>query len=164
MAVADQIRLTQPMPERNQTLVLPLDAQEVVKRLERITRQEEDAATGSHQMHGIIDTEGFCLSPILQQPNNYVPRLVGRIEATSRGSIVFLSYQLYGSTQIFLWVGTILLFLLGLAFALLFAQYAYALLTALAMGFNYWIALVSFERQVQQMHQNLYAALTNPLP
>lgn len=73
-------------PSVTETLVLPVDSAEVASRLR--------SAISAGLLNGMIDGNRFLLRPRQIRPHPFAPALTGVIESSSRGSLVFLRYQL----------------------------------------------------------------------
>lgn len=88
-------------PSITETLVLPLDAHEVEQRI--------GEGIESKRFIGVIGNRRFSLSAFLARPPQFQPMVKGRIESSSRGSLVFLKYELMPATKILLGFVSILL-------------------------------------------------------
>lgn len=151
------------LPRKDETLILPLKQQELYQMLRQATKPAHEAPRKDdpvrYRFQGQLQLNQFILSRTLGHPDNYLPRIIGQVEGTSRGVIVFLRYRLFGSTLLFLYLSSLMLFFLTLIFTLLFPHTLYAL-SALAAGLgNYWITLTNFQRQVERSHEVLLDVL-----
>ncbi len=143
-------------------MVLPFGMNEVLVRLTSATKlinndQEEDVESievdQKWLFNGRIRDNTFTVSLIIKQPQNYLPLVKGNIEPTTFGSIVFLKYKLFFSTNLFLIFWTILSFLLTLFFLIAYDKYVYALLSMLFGISNYLITMANFNKQVKKTQQ-----------
>lgn len=90
------------LPSHDETLVLPLSAQEVFNRLSKVTRNDLGAAREKTILFsGWIKEDRFRTSLKISRPNTYVALIKGRIEPTSSGCLIFLDYQLFPTTKLF---------------------------------------------------------------
>ncbi len=82
------------VPSLTETVVLPHSAPEVVRRLEK--------GMSEQLLEGILDNQKFRITAKVFRPTQFQPVINGTIEGTSRGSIIFLRYQLLPSTRLYL--------------------------------------------------------------
>lgn len=153
------------LPLYQETIVLPMDEQETAWRLEQVIRplvkyvEYSEEAEESFLFNGWIKGNRFRISRRIRHPENFLPIMVGRIEGTSVGSILFIQYRLFFSAAMFLIFWTIICLLMSL-FLLIFPQeYIYA---AVAFGLgvsNYVIATKNFYIQIRNSQKTLNEAL-----
>ena len=95
-------------PNQQETLVLPLPAGEVVQRLQQVTQpsaaQEGPLTAGDSAIlfNGQVEKQSFRLSQKIARPNNFLPFIVGTLEPTSQGCLLFVQYRLFTMTLAFL--------------------------------------------------------------
>ncbi|MFZ5971154.1 MAG: hypothetical protein ACOYXA_06145 [Bacteroidota bacterium] len=82
------------LPSISETVVLALSAEEVVARLHLGVEQQI--------FRGAISNTHFSLHVRVIRPTQFQPVVHGLIEPTSRGSILFIEYQLLPSTRLYL--------------------------------------------------------------
>ncbi len=150
------------IPRQTETVISPLQPSEINRRLDGLTvspslrsnRPEEDA-----MFQGRIHNRTFVLSRKIRHPNNFIPLVNGRIESTSKGSIIFIKYSLFRSSLMFLSFSIGIAFLIGLIFIFTGLPELYSI-TAFALGLaNYLVTLLNFNRQVRLTHEALLEAL-----
>ena len=138
------------LPFGRETLVSALSKEELLDRLAAVTRgtRREGLPEIRPLFNGLVGEEGFRLSRVIEKGDNFLPLLLGKVEATPRGSILYVRYQLFSTTRFFLWFWTGIL----LAFSLFFFSVSQQLLQGgvclSLMGVNYALAVFFFHRQL----------------
>lgn len=156
----------QAWPNEQETLVLPLSASEVVQRLQQVTQpsaaQEGPLRTGDSAIlfNGHVKKQSFRLSQKIARPNNFLPFIIGTIEATSQGCLLFVRYRLFTMTLAFLIFWLIVTFGFGAYLAWYEQLYHYAALSAGVGVANYAVALLNFRKQVGISRRLLRQALS----
>lgn len=101
------------LPAHHETLVLPHQAEVMCKVIAAATSnkpfRQPDESTLS--FNGWVKENRFRLSLRGQRANHYLPLVIGQIEATSSGSILFMDYKLFPTTRLLLTGWTVLLIL-----------------------------------------------------
>ena len=82
------------LPSISETMVLTLAAEEVAQRLKN--------GVSDQIFQGAVADTKFRINVRVIRPTQFQPVIKGRVEATSRGSILFLQYSLLPSTQVYL--------------------------------------------------------------
>ncbi|MGB3586672.1 MAG: hypothetical protein WBA23_09040 [Tunicatimonas sp.] len=141
------------LPAESETLVLPYSGKEVFERIRRVTRpmepylplsvQEED-----FQFNGVVEADGFRLSRKITRPNSFLSIITGKVESTSKGCLVFLSYKMFSSTLLFIGFWSVLTLLIATYFFVYEKLYGYATVAIVVGLGNYIIALLNFHKQV----------------
>ena len=149
------------LPFRSETIVLPYDAKEVRNRLIKVIKPVKSENQSSYYLfNGIFENDQFRISKIIRQPENFLPLISGKIEATSVGCIIFLKYRMFFSTNMFLGFWSVLTFLMTLLFIIGYSNYLYA---TVCLGFgvaNYSIAIANFNIQIRQSKKLLNKVLS----
>ncbi|QCK13671.1 hypothetical protein [Mangrovivirga cuniculi] len=152
-------------PAKNETLVSSYNIEEVVsilnKRTHNIKYEEVDGSSASFLFQGVIGKNSFRISKKTVKPENFNPILIGKIEATSHGSILFLKYRLMPSTKMFFAFWTTMALALGFYFLfakenILHAGFAFLL----GLG-NYLITVVNFNMHSQKARKALSRVLND---
>lgn len=107
------------LPSHDETLVLPLRAEEVINRFSRVTRNDLTAVQDkSILFSGWVKEDRFRISLKVSRPNNFLPLIKGRIESTSSGCLIFIDYHLFPTTKLFvsLWLLLTCLFAIVIGF------------------------------------------------
>ncbi len=144
------------LPIKTETLILPYDSVELVARLKTAVRplpadeknEENREWLDSFRFNGIVSASSFRISKIIKQPENFLPLIIGQIDNTSTGCILFLKYKLFFGTLFYLIFWSVLTLLLTLFFILLHNNYLYGMVS---LGFgvaSYAIALANFKIQI----------------
>lgn len=153
------------LPLHQETFVLPFNGQETIWRLKQVIRPLDkdvaypEEAEAKFLFNGWIEENRFRISRKIRYPENFLPLMIGRIETTSVGSILFIRYRLFSSAAMFLVFWTVISLLLGLFFLLFHQEYLYAAVAfGLGMG-NYFIATKNFHIQIRSSRKALNEAL-----
>jgi hypothetical protein len=95
-----------------------------------------------------VEEDGFRLSRVIEKGDNFLPLLLGKVEDTPRGSIIFVRYQLFATTRFFLWFWTLALLAFSLFFLLVTNQFLQGGACLFLSGVNYALAVFFFHRQL----------------
>lgn len=151
-------------PYHQETLVSPLSQEALLSRLAEVTRMQTAAqeakggvlpllAARQTLFNGTIGATGFRLSQVITKGNTFLPLLLGRVEATPRGCLLFIRYRLFPSALIFMIFWTVVLLSFSMFYFFVAQHYAYgALCLVLAVG-NYVSAVFFFHRQLGRSRQ-----------
>ncbi|TDQ17439.1 hypothetical protein DFQ04_2092 [Algoriphagus boseongensis] len=142
------------LPYHTETLVSVLSKKEVLGHLMRVTREVNFMDTRTQggpeiKFNGMIGQEGFRISRSIRRGETFLPLMRGKVESTPRGSIIFLTYQLFPGAIFFLSFWSIVL--LGFT-AFYFAgvkNYTYGSICLILGGLNYLLGIFFFQRQVK---------------
>jgi hypothetical protein len=151
-----------------ETLILPHDVKDVKTRLIRHVKTVAEfrrpyssslMAVDVHKFNGFFKKNEFRIYKAIKAPQNFMPLVIGKIEPTSQGCIVFLRYKLFLMTRVFLvfWISICLFF----AFLFLF-YYNHPSLSALSfiLGLlNYVIAVAGFRMHLKKTKEELHEIL-----
>lgn len=108
----------------SETMVLAQDHDLIVKRLMR--------AISEGEIGGEVTNNKFTVTAKLIRPPQFQPRAEGTIESTSRGTVLFIRYQLQPATRVLLVVWSVIMIVIGLAGVILEHRYSW-LITTIAM-------------------------------
>lgn len=150
------------IPHKNEILVLPITALQVISRLSLVTQPaslNELKEQKGILFCGYINTSTFRISRKVNYPQNYLPLIKGDIEGSSRGCIIFMKYRLFFSSLMFFtfWAAMTLIF--GLLFLFLFEEYVYAIIAFASGAANYIVTVLNFNQQVKLSRKTIYKAL-----
>ncbi len=109
--------------------------------------------------NGQINPDGFRISITIRTPQNSLPLSIGRVENTSKGSIIFLSLRLFPAAKLYLQFSTILCLLVGCIFFLLASAIKITFIAALIALLNYLILTLNFHRHVDKTISMIKASL-----
>jgi hypothetical protein len=138
------------LPFGRETLVSALSKEELLERLATVTRgtRAEGLPELRPLFYGQVGEHGFRISRVIDKGDNFLPLLLGKVEATPRGSILFVRYQLFSTTRFFLWFWTGILLGFSLFFFLGSQQFLQGGVCLSLMGLNYVLAVFFFHRQL----------------
>lgn len=142
------------VPLYTETLVSPLSKKEVLGHLMRVTREVNYLDARSEggpeiKFNGMIGQEGFRISRAVRRGETFLPLMTGEVEATPRGSIIFLKYRLFPSAIFFLIFWSIVLIAFSAFYFFAVKNYDYGTICLSLAGFNYVLGIYFFQRQVR---------------
>lgn len=152
------------IPYQSNTLVSPCTGAEIQARLEHVTQPLQDPRSYSmtaeltylkkrpenHRLfRGWIKNNRFCLIQNVHHPEHFLPLILGRIETTSQGCILFIRYQIPRGTLFIAILATVLLFSTACVFLFLQKNVGSFLLTVFFWGFSYGVMLLNFRQKVK---------------
>ena len=143
-----------------ETLVLPLSSEKVVQVLLKNTSPPKVESESKSLFLGHVDSHTFRISEKINRPDNFVPLIKGTIENTSKGSIIFTSYNLMFSTALFVAFWSIVTLVLALILILKFNESLYSAISLGAFFLNYVITSINFHRRVKDARQTFYSLFT----
>lgn len=110
---------------------------------------------------GILKKSAFYLQRNTPYPEHFNPLLIGRIEATSKGSILFVKYQLPGGV-LFIFVLSTLIFLLVLMVFVFFQQnLVHSILALLFYVGSYTVMMLNFRQKLNISRKALEKVIFN---
>ncbi len=138
------------IPFGRETLVSALSKEELLDRLAAVTRGNRVEGIPEHGplFYGQVGANGFRISRVIEKGDNFLPVLLGKVEATPRGSILFVRYQLFSTTRVLLWFWTGILLGFSFFFFLGAQQFLQGGVCLSLMGINYALAVFFFHRQL----------------
>jgi hypothetical protein len=153
-------------PNQSEVLVSPYSKEEVIVRLNKVTRDVnfldyEARKANGYSFNGTFEEDRFRVSLVIDKADSFLPLIKGKVESTPIGCILFLEYRLFPSSAFFLafWSGVTLL--MGLFFGFLADKPGYAVLSlALGLG-NYLFAWFHLRRKVKVSQKIFYGLLNN---
>lgn len=113
----------------------------------------------SYPFRGSIQESNFRIARKVTYPESFMPLIDGKIEPTSKGSILFVDYTLLKSTRIFMTAALIFTFLIGVFFLLAERNLWYFLASLGVMGMGYGVTWLSFQQKVKICRELLEEAL-----
>ena len=140
------------LPAFTETLVIPLDADEVRLRI--------DKGIEDRKFIGVITGVNFSLSAYLIRPPQFQPVIRGHIESSSRGTLIFLKYELLPATRMLIIFVSILL-LVGAAGAVYTGVNLLYATLAVGMVFVFrFVALTNIRLHRDPVRKNLLDILS----
>ncbi|MDR7129872.1 hypothetical protein J2X69_002218 [Algoriphagus sp. 4150] len=141
-------------PYDSETLVSALSKEEVLTHLNKVTREvnyldPRSQARGDILFNGLVGKKGFRISKVVNRGDTFLPLILGKIEATPRGCILFINYRMFPGALFFIAFWSIILLAFTLVYLFLNPNYGYAIICFLVGLVNYIIAMYFFNRQVK---------------
>lgn len=154
-----------PFPNHSEVLVSSLSIKEVEGRLEKVTLDinfldYEQRLQKGFKFNGKVEKGSFRLSLAIDKPDSFIPLILGKIEATPRGSILFLRYRLFPSSTFFLGFWTIVTLAMAVFFEFVSQNPIYAGISLLVAGGNYFFAWSYFKRKIK-ISQEIFHEMLN---
>lgn len=149
------------LPVRHSTFVVSYPAEEVMARLHRAVKTADFSfyqgavIEDTSYFVGTIKDNQFIISRKFAQYQNFLPRIKGRVESTSIGSIIFVSYSIFYSAAVMIILFSLIALFIGLVFLLFEHNVAVFMLSMGAFLLNYVVTIVNFNRQVDMSRQEL---------
>lgn len=103
-------------PEETETHVLSHDFELVTSRLEAVIGKQVTISGVPRLIDGWLKEDKFQLTLRTRRQQFFVPLVNGRIESSSKGSLVFVHYALYPATKLLLSFWSVVLPLLAIVF------------------------------------------------
>lgn len=155
------------LPLKDETIVLTLTAEEIEEVLWFHTYPVKEGALMPEKpeieflFNGWVRNNKFKLSRKVRSPENFLPIIHGRIEETSLGSLVFVQYSLFFSSNFFLVFWSVVTLFLTLFFIVFHNMILYGII-AFGVGVsNYVVALANFSIQVKKSSKVLHEVLNS---
>ncbi len=101
----------------------------------------------------------FRISMKIIKPNNYVPLVIGKIENTSSGSLLFINYTLFPSTKMFFIFWNLFILLVGIIAGYQYENLAYPAIAFALISLIQWITWSNFKIQLRFTRQLLLRVL-----
>jgi hypothetical protein len=111
------------------------------------------------KFNGWVKEQRFRISHRVQRANNYLPLVVGEIESTSSGCILFIDYRLFPTMRMLLILWTILLTLGSLIFSYQTKNIVYLAGAVAAIGFIHAVVWSNFNLQLDITRKALHQLL-----
>jgi len=153
-----------PFPNHSEVLVSPLKKKEVEMRLEKVTQDinfldYEQRIQKGFKFNGKVEKDSFSLSLVIDRPDSFLPLILGSIEETPKGCILFLRYRLFPSSTFFLGFWTVVTLALAAFFGFASQKPVYAGISILACIGNYYFAWNYFKRKIKISQQIFHGML-----
>ena len=148
-------------PHYYETLVLPFSSNKVKQILIDNTLVPGDNKNSEKKFAGHIEADNFRISEKLNRPDNFIPLIRGSVENTSKGSIIFTSYNLLFSTALFVAFWSFVTLMLSIIFLFKYNQPVYSAIALFAFLFNYLFTSANFHRKVKGARETFYSLFTS---
>jgi len=146
-------------PKKTKTLVVPLTAHEVLFRLDKATNPPTKHPNKFTPLMGLIGEDRFQLALRARRPNGFVPIATGKIEKTSNGCLIFLTYTLMPSTRFYLVFCSLIILLLGALTAFYSKNILLCLVALASVAIIHLIAWANFKLHRKPLHNMLLEVL-----
>lgn len=154
-------------PFEEETIVSALSQAEIITQISKYTHAiTDDRVPTTHIFNGNISKNTFRISLRVNFPQNALPLAIGKIESTSKGSIVFLKYQLFPATKVMLAVISGIIVSICITFLLIYLEteeikYLRAIAITVLTGVFYYMTLIlNFFKRKNQTRSTLEYILT----
>jgi hypothetical protein len=99
------------LPAYHETIVLPYAATDTYKKLSTATSGKafRQSNENSYSFNGWVKEKRFRIALRVFRVNHFLPLVIGQIEPTASGNILFVDYKLFPATRALLTLWTILL-------------------------------------------------------
>jgi len=151
------------LPYHYETFVLTQPSLEAIQKIHKVTTTKvllQNQEGVQYRFSGWVQENRFRISLKISKPNNYIPLVVGKIETTSSGCIVFVSYKLFPVTRMFLIFWSLFIALAGILASYQYQSFLYAVSSMLILGIIHWVTWSNFKIQLKLTRQTLLEVLT----
>lgn len=156
------------LPFHTETFVSNLSRKEVLGQLGKVTSEvnymDKQTLGGKGVLfYGIVGQKGFRISKAILKGDTFLPMILGNVEETPRGCIIFLKYRLYPGAIFFLAFWSLILTgFTGYYFGIS-GQNLYGCISLGLAILNYFLALFFFQRQVKSSREIFYNLISYQL-
>ncbi len=152
-------------PGKSEIVVSNLPGHEVFRRLHLAVKPADFQSFQNRSLghdpeevflfNGKVGETGFAISKVVQKPDNFLPLIKGKVEQSSTGSLVYITYSLFPSVKFFLGFWFILM--------LLFSMISYAqgeglftvFLPIIILIASFWVILSRFKSAYEKSRKEL---------
>lgn len=153
------------LPYQRETLVSSYSGVEVKRYLSESTAEINylDRRSQSKKkgilFNGLIGKKGFRISKVIDKGDTFLPLILGKIEETPRGCIIFLQYRLFPGAVFFLAFWTLLLLFFSAYFIFGAKNYLNGSICFSLTLVNYLVSMFFFHRQVQSSRKTFFTLI-----
>ena len=151
------------LPHHYETFVLTQPSLDVIQKIHKLTTTKmllQNQEGAQFRFSGWVRENAFRISLKISRPNNYIPLVVGRVETTSTGSIVFVNYKLFPVTKMFLLFWSFFTVLAGFITSYQYQSFLYLGISIIILGVIHWVTWSNFYIQLKHTRQTLLEVLT----
>jgi hypothetical protein len=151
------------LPNHYETFVLTQSSLETIQKIHKVTTSKVlllNQEGAQYQFSGWVRENGFRISLKISRPNNYIPLVIGRIETTSSGCLVFATYKLFPVTKMFLIFWSLFITMAGVLTSYQYQSLVYLAVAFLILLTVHWITWSNFKIQLKLTRQTLLEVLT----
>jgi hypothetical protein len=147
------------LPNDSETIVVAYSADEATQRVFIGLEQSEKRPFGNG-FSGTVNRDHFRLSVRLRRQHPFMPLVIGRIESTKKGAIIFIEYSLFPATRLLLLFWTVVIPVVAFTTWLRFENYWILLGGVGILLFVFAIAWANFRIHLKITRELLYQMLT----
>lgn len=151
------------LPNHYETFVLTQPSLEAIQKIHKVTTTKvllQNQEGAQYRFSGWVQENRFRVSLKISRPNNYIPLVIGKIETTSSGCLVFVTYKLFPVTRMFLVFWSLFITLAGILASYQYQSILYAGASVLILGIIHWVTWSNFKIQLKLTRQTLLEVLT----
>lgn len=139
------------IPVIDHTLVTVLGKEAVLERIRQKTQEVGSEYRISEPLfNGRVKEDGFRISRVIPVAHNALPLIIGKVEETSLGSIIFLKIKLFPAGILFLRTFSLLTALVGMVFLFIPKIYSFATVSFGIGLLNYLLLTFNFHRKTRE--------------
>jgi hypothetical protein len=151
------------LPGHYETFVLDQTQEQVIKKISGVTTAKvrfQNQLGVQYRFTGWVKKNRFRIALKITKPNNYIPLIIGKVDPTINGCLIFVNYQLFPVTKMFLLFWSFFILLAGIISTYQYQSYFYAAVTLLVLGAIHWITWSNFKIQLRLTRKTLLEILT----
>lgn len=146
------------LPHFQETVISTQPSEFVISKIDAATSTKlllQNQNDPTYFFIGWVREGRFRISLKINRPNNYLPLVIGNIEPTSNGCIVFLSYRLFPTTKMFLVFWDLFVLIVSIIAVYQYQTFLYGVLGVLLVVFIQWVAWSNFNLQLKRTRELL---------
>ncbi|MGE0590405.1 MAG: hypothetical protein AB7O48_17625 [Cyclobacteriaceae bacterium] len=146
------------LPHFQETVISTQPSEYVISKIDAATSSKlllQNQNDPTYFFIGWVREGRFRISLKINRPNNYLPLVIGNIEPTSNGCIVFLSYRLFPTTKMFLVFWDLFVLIVSIIAGYQYQTFLYGVLGVLLVAFIQWVAWSNFNLQLKRTRELL---------
>lgn len=152
------------LPYNSETIVTSLQVDEVAALFQRVTAEsvqwdQEFKLPEGKIFYGYVYENHFQLAARNMRLFSFNPLVLGKIESTKNGSIIFLTYQLFVITRIMLLFWTVFLGMTGLILFVYLGNFFFGAGILLLLILIHLVVRANFNLQVKPTQQAIFDLL-----
>lgn len=151
------------LPGHYETFVLDQTQEQVIKKISAVTTSKvrfQNQKGAKYRFTGWVKENRFRIALKITKPNNYIPLILGKVDPTTNGCLIFVNYQLFPVTKMFLLFWSFFILLAGIISTYQYQSSFYAAVTTLVLGTIHWITWSNFKIQLRLTRKTLLEILT----
>lgn len=152
------------LPSYHETIVIPRSQEEVYELISAASTNKPFLQLDESRLffNGWVRRNRFRLSLRTQRLTHYSPLMIGKIETTSNGCILFLEYKLFPNIRAIVTLSAILVISVMLFFYYQTRQLAFPLGGLFLLGAVFFIIRSNFMLQLRPLRDAMYVLLSGP--